>query len=168
MRTHQKERNLYLYLAGHSAHAPGTLKSLIHGKLRRYKLTNTYHKDFVHFSVLLYRRLLARGYAPHTLQPIFEQAYSKLTSAANPPTPAPAPAPALGPTAAPPPATPLAGGKDPRKLFLHLKYHPADVTRKVVCQLFDKHCSHLVQELDLDQMVIAYSRAKNRLVYFGR
>ena len=54
-RTHQKKLNLYLYLAGSSAHTPSTLKSLIFGEMRRYCLTNTYSQDYVHFAALLLR-----------------------------------------------------------------------------------------------------------------
>ena len=52
--THQKRFNFYLlYLERSSVHPSGTLKSLINGELRRYHLTNIFHKDFLHFIALL-------------------------------------------------------------------------------------------------------------------
>ena len=54
-----------------------------------------------------------------------------------------------------------APANSPRKLFLHLEYHPDDVSRKTVRQLFERHCGQLTQDLGLDRMTVAYSRAKN-------
>eukprot|EP00956_Cyclotella_meneghiniana_P006518 scaffold8576_cov44-Cyclotella_meneghiniana.AAC.4 len=56
-KTFQKQMNLYLYIPPASAHPAGCIKGTIFGLIRRYYAQNTYHKDFIFFVRLLYRRL---------------------------------------------------------------------------------------------------------------
>ena len=57
-RTFQKALNLYLYLPPTSAHPPGCIKGLIFGMVGRFYAHNTHRSDFVHFTKLLFVRLL--------------------------------------------------------------------------------------------------------------
>ena len=59
-KTFQKAMNLYLYIPSHSAHPPGLLKSLIYGLVLTYHRQNTFKADLLHYTRLLYDRLLAR------------------------------------------------------------------------------------------------------------
>ena len=74
--TYQKPLNLYLYLAGSSAHPAGMIKGVIYGLLRRYREQNTYYSDYIKFAALLYTRLLVRGHLPEDIRPIFLAAHA--------------------------------------------------------------------------------------------
>ena len=52
-KTYQKELNLYYYIAKHSAHPLGVLRSLVISKLTRYWEQNSLLTDYQHFSGLL-------------------------------------------------------------------------------------------------------------------
>eukprot|EP00956_Cyclotella_meneghiniana_P033730 scaffold98599_cov59-Cyclotella_meneghiniana.AAC.1 len=46
--------------------------------------------------------------------------------------------------------------------FIHIKYHPDDVPRKRVQQLYQQHCGELFErEIGIKRPTIAYSRPKN-------
>jgi hypothetical protein len=107
---YEKRMNLSLYLPPHSAHPPGVLRGLIIGMVKRiFHLTtfNSNKKIAVH---RFYRRLLARGYQPAALMPIFDDAFLAASCAALP---------------------------NPRDaffekhIFLHLPYNPQDPPSKV-------------------------------------
>ena len=76
--TFQKSENLYLYITPHSGHPPGMLKSLIFGLLRKYKIQNTYEKDFNNMTSKLFSRLLARGHSTIALAQLFKNALNIL------------------------------------------------------------------------------------------
>ena len=47
-------------------------------------------------------------------------------------------------------------------IFIHLQYHPEDITRQQLRQLYDDHLGQLFeQELGTQRLVIAYSRPRN-------
>ena len=71
--------NLFLYIPSHSAHPPGMTKSLIYGLLQTYYHQNTHHADFIENAKRLYKRLIARGHKPSTLQNFFNEATTKLS-----------------------------------------------------------------------------------------
>ena len=51
---------------------------------------------------------------------------------------------------------------DRDRLFIHLQYHPDDITRKKIQELFEEHCGELFrQELRIERPTIAYSRPPN-------
>ena len=60
--------------------------------------------------------------------------------------------------------TPQALRDDPdeNRLFIHIKYHPDDVPRQRVQQLYQQHCGELFErEIGIKRPTIAYSRPKN-------
>ena len=61
-RTFQKKMNLHFYIPPISEHAPGCIRGTIFGLIGQYYKQNTYCQNFVHFSSLLYKKLLDRGW----------------------------------------------------------------------------------------------------------
>ena len=109
--------------------------------------------------MLLYRRLKVRGHAAHILRPMFLEAYRKLTSNAHQHTHTPtrdAPAALTNPG-------PSTQDSNQRQLYLHLEYHPNNIPRRTVRQLYKKHCGHFTRELNLDCMIVAYYSRPNSI-----
>ena len=82
-RTHQKMLNLYLYPTYNSAHPRRIQSGLIYGLLRKYKLQNTRHADYISIAHLFFKRLLDRGFSYKTLRRLFEEANQKLRQTSN-------------------------------------------------------------------------------------
>jgi len=163
----EKKLHLYLYLPSASAHPPGVLKGLVAGSiLRIVRLTSnplTRKRHLQNF----YRRLLARGYNPSHILPIFNkylrQYYRDTTTA----------------TVAPPPATATPNGTHENTIFMHLPFHPLNPPSIKVQQLFRKHllkenlCNPYAsvplyklsngrgKQLGINRMIVAYHRPKN-------
>ena len=147
-KTFQKRMNLYLYIPPASAHTAGCIKGTIFGLVRRYYAHNTYQKDFVYFVRLLYRRLLHRGWQRELIRPMILDACNivQRNNPSNTPT-----------------VQPETGAQDEDNLlFLHLTYHPDDISRKRLRELYEKHLGDIFRrELNIDRPIIAYSRPKN-------
>ena len=144
-KTFQKPRNLYLYLPKTSAHPRGCLKGTIFGLIRRYHSQNTHRKDFVRLVALLFRRLLDRGWQEDDIRPLILDACKHADARAQDPKPH-----VKKPT------------KREKNLFIHLKYHPDDVPRGRIRQLYDQHLGQVLKsELGIERPVIAYSRPPN-------
>lgn len=148
-RTYQKEMNLYLYLPATSAHTPNCIKGTIYGLVKRYYEQNTYRKDYVNFCGLLYSRLIKRGWKREYIRELINQASSTVEARAKCTTV--------------PTQTRCQDLERENLLFIHVQYHPDDITRRQIRAEWDKHCGKLFEEeLGLTQQVIvAYSRQKN-------
>ena len=145
--TFVKPMNLHLYIPPNSAHPPGVLKSLIYGSLHRYRFQNSRHKDFVSASESLHSHLLNRGYRRDKLTPIFLEAAASLDRKVSRDT-------AHGDDLW---ETPTATPDD--RLFIHWEYHPRDIGRKDIRQIFDETLAQVLTESGLPtrQLTIAYS-----------
>ena len=140
--------NLYLYIPPTSAHPAGCIKGTVFGLIRRYYAQNTFQRDFVHFVKLLYRRLLLRGWDRTFMRNLILEACTCAKSKAH--------TPATQPT--------LNQGllNDVDRLFIHIEYHPEDIPRKRVQELYQLHLGEVLNaELGIEQPTIAYSRPKN-------
>jgi hypothetical protein len=149
----EKDMNLYLYLPPHSAHPPGILRGLIIGMIKRiYRLTTTYadQQDSIH---IFFRRLVARGYRPETLRPIFSDAILR-ASTEN--------------------ATPTESIWFEKRIFLHLPYNPKDVPSKCLQRVFRSTLlqptgepplpcmlNHQEAPIRTNRMIVAYHRPHN-------
>ena len=52
--------------------------------------------------------------------------------------------------------------KEKNRLFIHLVFHPDDISRKRIQELYEVHCGELLRtELKIANPTIAYSRPKN-------
>ena len=150
-RTYQKPINLYQYITPNSAHPPGMIKGVVHGLLRRYYRQNTYREDYWKMAMLLYKRLKARGWDRATLGPIFIAAHEKICS------------------------QPLQNHisqsnetlSNREQIIIHMEYHPDDIPRRKVQQLFSQHCGDLFTSsiddggLGIKRTILAYSRPQN-------
>ena len=60
------------------------------------------------------------------------------------------------------PRTPPTSKSDDESLYIHLEYHPDDISRQKLRQLYDQYCGELfLKELGIERPTIAYSRPKN-------
>lgn len=143
-RTYQKPMNLYLYLPSASAHTRGTIKGTIYGLMSRYHAQNTHRADYLHFVTLLYQRLLARGWQRDEIYSIFLDAAERIEARRNATT------------------SPSDRNRLEKTIFVHLQYHPFDISRSDVRRLFDEHCADPFKEhLDVERPIVAYSRPRN-------
>ena len=148
-RTYQKEMNLYQYLPPHSCHPLSTLKGMIYSLMRTYFKQNTYQQDYINTVILMFHHLLARGWDRYTLKDTILAADVKLQQLdlqVNPQE-------NQAITAPPPPG---------ESLFFHLPYHPHDIPRRRLRQLYNYHCQEAFSTLlPINKFTIAYSRHKN-------
>ena len=70
-RIYQKPQNKYLYLTPNSFHPKSVFPAFIVAELNRYRLCCNNDKDFLAVKDDFYKRLLARGYDPLTLNSLF-------------------------------------------------------------------------------------------------
>ena len=148
-RTYQKEMNLYQYLPPHSCHPLSTLKGMIYSLMRTYFKHITYQQDYINTVILMFHHLLARGWDRYTLKDTILAADVKLQQLdlqVNPQE-------NQAITAPPPPG---------ESLFFHLPYHPHDIPRRRLRQLYNYHCQEAFSTLlPINKFTIAYSRHKN-------
>jgi len=146
-KTFQKANNPYLYIPPHSAHPPGMIHGIIFSLLRTYYYQNSKYSDFVQLSNLLFKRHVMQGWDQAVLKDIFASALKKLFKPNQVPHPT-----ATGP------ATSL----DPHKrLFYHMEFHPGDIPRHKIRQIYSKECEATFKaEIGIEQFTMAYSRPK--------
>ena len=145
-KTFQKLMNLYLYLTPASAHPIGVIKGTIFGLLSRYFAQNTHREDYIYFVTLLYRRLLRRNWQIEDIYPIFLEAAERIEAKSRETSQ----------------ATTSKDGKLDNTMFIHLQYHPHDIPRRTIRQLFEEHCSEPFRaSMGIERAMIAYSRLKN-------
>ena len=144
-KTYQKAMNLYLYLPPASAHPQSCIKGTVYGLIRRYYVQNTHRKDYIHFVVLLYRRLLERGWERDFIYNLIIEVTNKIES-----------------RSAQQSTTTDESEEDEARLFIHLQYHPNDIPRKMIRQLYNEHCGELFKsEMNINRATVAYSRPRN-------
>ncbi|KAL3791711.1 hypothetical protein ACHAWO_009969 [Cyclotella atomus] len=143
-RTYQKPDNPYLYIPPHSAHPDGIVHGTIYGLLRTYYYQNSKYSDFIHYGKLLFSRHVNQGWDPTVLKEVFATALRKLkANLEKPPTP----------------VTEPAIEEEERRLFFHMQYHPKDIPRREIRDIYDDLCKTTLEaELGITQFTIAYSR----------
>jgi hypothetical protein len=151
---YEKPLNLHLYLPPHSSHPPGVLLGLVHGNVRRIYTLCSDPQDRIARTKQMFQHLLARGYKPDALLPIFTKAIKKATGTHTPT------APVTEDLTSP--------------VFLHLTYHPGDPPSSAIQQAWKETVSHppnktpLVdlrnyqrQKSNMSRLTVAYSRPHN-------
>ena len=148
-RTFQKAMNLYLYIPSKSAHPEGMMKGVITSLIKRFKFQNSERKDYVEIVQLLYRRLAARGWDTEYLKKTILSAVNQANSHQ-----------AI-------PARKRETNSN-NTAILHIQYHPNDIPRRTIRDIFEKNCKILEnyktdsgEMMNIDNFIIAYSRAKN-------
>jgi hypothetical protein len=129
-KTYQKALNLYQYLPPTSAHPPGMIRGIIYGLVRNYYFQNTKQSDYRDIVVKTFHRFAARGWSKALIKEYILAADSKLRS--QPLT-----------VATPEPLT------NKEQLFIHLEYHPNDITRHQVRTLYNLHCKDIFEKRSL-------------------
>ena len=145
-KTFVKDMNLHLYIPPRSAHPKGILKSLIFGTLQRYWIQNSSQQDFVSAATDFYGHLINRGYSQEDLNPTFLEAGTCIAAKAL-----------KGAAAADPWEIPPRSPSN--SLFIHWEYHPRDIGRQTVRQIFKETLEPALTEsgLTINQLTIAYS-----------
>ena len=91
---------------------------------------------------LLFKRHVARGRRPEILKPIFKLAITKICQ--NLPT-------NNSPTTT-----------KHKQQFLHLTYHPNDISRHKIKEIYKQECDEILhRELGITKLTIAYKRPNN-------
>ena len=148
-KTYQKPINLYQYITPNSAHPPWMIKGIITSMLRNYFYQNTHRSDYWDVAMKFYTRLRERGWERKTLEPIFIEAHNKFESQSE---------------------TIKSTQKNEsfkKLMILHMEYHPNEIPRKKIRELWNKNCGELLSKtvaeggLGIEKTIIAYSRPKN-------
>ena len=143
-KTFQKPENLFLYLPASSAHPQGCIKGTVYSLINRYYRHNTNRKDYIFYVAELYRHLLNRGWETTYIRQLIMDATTKIEERGSRPR------------------TPPTSKSDEESLYIHLEYHPDNISRQKLRQLYDQHCGELfLKELGIERPTIAYSRPKN-------
>ena len=141
-RTFQKQMNLHLYIPPSSEHPASCIKGTIFSLVSRYFKQNTYQKDFVYFTGLLYVRTLHRGWDRELIRKLILEATSRVE---NPHFGPPLPAEDLKNTA-----------------FLHFQFHKDGISRLQIRAAYEEHLnSVLKKEINITRAIVAFSRPKN-------
>ncbi|KAL7522484.1 hypothetical protein ACHAWX_007171 [Stephanocyclus meneghinianus] len=147
-KTYQKPMNLYLYIPPHSAHPPGMIRGMVYGLLRHYYEQNSEREDFLLIMSLLFKRLIWRGWDKRFLHKLFISSYERIKTKA-------------------PSRAELAGtltnlNSHRERLFFHLEYHPSDIPRRQIRQIYEEECQDILQsKIGISEFTIAYSRPSN-------
>jgi hypothetical protein len=150
-RTFVKAMNLHLYIPPTSAHPKGVLKSLIFGNLQRYWHQNSRRDDFIFAASAFYGHLLNRGYTTEVLNETFQEAAATIDNKSQKMA-------AMGEQLWDPSTVPT-----PSRLFIHWDYHPRDIGRQAIRQIFERTLAPALSDsgLTVDQLTIAYSVPKS-------
>jgi hypothetical protein len=148
----EKALNLYLYLPPHSAHPPGGLKGLIFGFFYRLQRLVSQPSDRAAFVVKLRARLFARGYPTAVIDPIVAEAKARCAA----------------------PGATHTDLSDIRPLYLHVDFHPADPSARVIQRVIRRRLLappndtplHELRNCDgarlgIRRVIIAYHRPRN-------
>ena len=162
-KTFQKKLNLYLYIPPHSAHPPGTIRSLIFGLTRKYWQQNSDPNDFRDIIKLLYTRLLARGHNPAFLNKTFAEAALAIDEKQN----------KIGLDNTP---TPKQTNTPDNQLFLKWQFHPRDISRHAIRKCYTDSCENESPAnpngfkslktasnatMEITKFTVAYTKGKN-------
>ena len=104
-------------------------------------------QDYIELVVKLYKRLLAWGWTKEYITPLIIEASEKIEKRSKHPQP-----------------TTSSGtiDDDDTRLFIHLQYHPDDISRRELRQIYKGTCGDIFfSKLDIVNPTIAYSRPPN-------
>jgi hypothetical protein len=140
------------------------LKSLINGLIQTYYRQNSTKEDFKKNAKLLFDRLLARGHFFEDIYPIFQAVANRIDEQQS--------------TRNKIKVRKVHNKQDKERddIFFHLTYHPRDISRKTIQEIYNKCCNtkdNLGESFQairnqekggtmrISKLTIAYNRAKN-------
>jgi hypothetical protein len=148
-RSYQKPRFLALYIPPSSAHHPSVLNSLVYSQIRRFSMQNTHLSDFKKAVNRFFHQLLERGHDRKMLADLFKRSAVRFDDRNQDNV-----------SASTHDDSDIAG-----RIFLHLQYHPNQVTREDIRRLYRETCQDSFQNENcasgIKRLTIAFSRAPN-------
>ena len=149
-KTYVKDMNLHLYIPQTSSHPKGVLKSLVFGNLKRYWTQNSSRDDFVATASDFYGHLINRGWACEALTPVFQEAAANIDAQSVKADPEEQ---LWDPSTATPPS----------RQFIHWEYHPRDIGRQAIRQVFNETLAPAMAEsgLPVQKLTIAFSTPRS-------
>jgi uncharacterized protein (DUF779 family) len=152
---YEKDLNLFLYIPPTSSHPPGLLPGIVYGTLFRIQTLCTEEKDRCKRTKTFFKRLVARGYQPHHIKPLFEKAIQRAQAYTGP--------------------SETTNQTRRKAFFFHVKYHPKDPPSHSIQQAWKNYVANppysmplenicnpkTKQPLQISRLIIAYSRAMN-------
>lgn len=140
-KTHEKALNLYLYVTSSSSHPRSTLKSIVNGRIKKFKQQNSLKEHYEEAVRKLFIRLRARGYKEDELKKLFAHARNLTVQKDGP-------------------QKGLMKTKK-KNAFVKLTYDPR-LDRKQLAELykFDELQSHLAY-LGMDSTILCWKRPSN-------
>ena len=153
--TYQKLMNLYQYISPHSAHPPGVVRGMVYGLVKTYHNQNSREQDYITILSLLHRRLVERGWDSTFIKEliIWADTSVKLRQPTDEPTNEPTRPPLVGEL--------FQENTLRTRIFFHLEYHPADIPRRVLRDIYDCRCRSAFESIGIKTFTIAYSRPPN-------
>jgi len=151
---YEKSLQLFLYIPASSAHPPGILPGVVYGTLFRIQTLCSDQSDRAQRTTAFYKRLLARGYQPSVLDPLFAKAIARAQQYEGPSEPTP-------------------NQRD--AFYYHVRYHPSDPGPHLIQQAWKHHVASppfgmpmeniknpmTKQRLGIRRLIVAYSRPMN-------
>ena len=151
-KTFQKAMNLYQYLSPMSNHPPGMMKGIIYSLLKTYKNQNTYLEDYLDVVIKLFNRHASRGWNKAVLKRMILEQNNKLERQTL----------LLAHPATLPTNSALETTLErPNRLFIHMEYSRNDMPKKAVRSIVEATLSNTLEDLQISQTTVAYSRPKN-------
>ena len=151
-KTFQKAMNLYQYLSPMSNHPPGMMKGIIYSLLKTYKNQNTYLEDYLDVVIKLFHRHAARGWNKAVLKHMILEQNDKLERQ----------------TLLPAYTTTLPSNSDLETILERPKQavHSHGIqqkchVKKAVRSIVETTLSNTLEDLQISQTTVAYSRPKN-------
>ena len=150
--------NLFLYIPALSSHPPGLLKSIIYGLLENYWRQNSHSRDYIKFSQLLHKRLLARGRDLATINALFTKAAARIDlKTFNTATPA------------------KTKSLTRESIFFHYEFHTRYILRQFIQDTYESTCETVDEtglsfnnmenasgdKLSINKFTVCYSRPKH-------
>ena len=111
-----------------------------------------HRKDFVSVGADFYNHLLNRGWSREVLTPVFQQAVAAVERKF------------YRTTATEEPLWDTSTSSSNNGLFVHWEYHPRDISRKTIRQIFEETLTPVLAESGLPnrRLIIAYSTPRSR------
>ena len=154
--------NLYLYIPPHSAHPPGTIRSLVYSQIRKYWYQNTKTEDFTNIVQTFFHRLVDCGHNKTKLTKLFHETAMALDRSSQ--------------QKMFPPNKDNISTQQNDTLYIKWRFHPNDIPRTTIQQVYHQTCERAStnspqgfqqlttetgETMAIKKLTIAYTRDRN-------